>query len=334
MVDVWEVRDRALHHSTVNVTDAAAIAADLGTVVWVQATPEEMLQLGPALDLHPRAVEEIVQHAVSDNLALQRTKLERFPHSTLLYLYRSHLETDGTLHLIDSPVIVTREAMITVQRDDPLDGDALVARWDRNPQVLDYGVPALLWAVLDLVVDSHLDVLDGLSDSVDDMEGELFDADTTRDDDPRETQMRAFATRKALVQLRRASQPMREVVTGLMRYEESAPRPSVDAGMQPYYQDVYDHVLRVNDSVEGLRDLIATIYETRLALNDHSLNTVTRQLAAWAAIIAVPTAVTGFYGQNIPYPGFARPTGFWTSTIIWVGLSVVLYFAFRKRRWL
>ena len=127
---------------------------------------------------------------------------------------------------------------------------------------------------------------------------------------------------------------MREVVTGLMRYEDSAPRPSVDAGMQPYYQDVYDHVLRVNDSVEGLRDLIATIYETRLALNDHSLNTVTRQLAAWAAIIAVPTAVTGFYGQNIPYPGFARASGFWTSTLIWVGLSVVLYFAFRKRRWL
>jgi magnesium transporter len=334
VVDVWEVRDRALHHSSVDVADAAAIAADVGTVVWAQATPEEMVQLGPALNLHPRAVEEIVQHADSDNLALQRTKLERFPHSTLLYLYRSHLEADGTLHLIDSPVIVTREAMITVQRDEPLDKDALIARWDRNPQVLDYGVPALLWAVLDLVVDTHLDVLDGLSESVDDMEGELFDSDPRRDDDPRETQMRAFATRKALVQLRRAAQPMREVVTGLMRYEESAPRSSVDAGMQPYYQDVYDHVLRVNDSVEGLRDLIATIYETRLALNDHSLNTVTRQLAAWAAIIAVPTAVTGFYGQNIPYPGFARPSGFWTSTIIWVGLSVVLYFAFRKRKWL
>ena len=334
MVDVWEVRDRALHHSAVSVADATVIAADPDTVVWVQATPEEMAQLGPALDLHPRAVEEVLQHSVSDSLALQRTKLERFPYSTLLYLYRSTLDAAGTLHLVDTPVIVTREAMITVQRDAPLDVEGLIQRWDRNPQVLDYGVPALLWAVLDLVVDSHLDVLDGLSDSVDDMEGELFDADTTRDDDPRETQMRAFATRKALVQLRRAAQPMREVVTGLMRYEESAPRPSVDAGMQPYYQDVYDHVLRVNDSVEGLRDLIATIYETRLALNDHSLNTVTRQLAAWAAIIAVPTAVTGFYGQNIPYPGFAKPTGFWTSSIIWVGLSVVLYFAFRKRRWL
>ena len=59
-----------------------------------------------------------------------------------------------------------------------------------------------------------------------------------------------------------------------------------------------------------------------------------RSRPAWAAIIAVPTAVTGFYGQNIPYPGFARPLGFWTSTAIWVGLSFVLYVAFRKRRWL
>jgi magnesium transporter len=334
VVDVWEVRDRALHHSAVSVPDAAAIAADPGTVVWVQATPKEMSQLGPALDLHPRAVEEVMQHTATDNLAPQRSKLERFPHSTLLYLYRSDLIANGTIRLIDSPVIVTREAMITVQGDTPLNVEELIGLWERNPHLLDYGVPALLWAVLDLVVDSHLDVLDGLSDSVDDMEGQLFDSDDGRFDDPRETQMRAFATRKALVQLRRATQPMREVVNGLMRYEESAPRSSVDASMQPYYQDVYDHVLRVNDSIEGLRDLIATIYETRLALNDHSLNTVTRQLAAWAAIIAVPTAVTGFYGQNIPYPGFARPTGFWTSTIIWVGLSVVLYFAFRKRRWL
>ena len=334
MVDVWEVRGRALHYSSVAVEDGAAIAADPGTVVWVQATPEEMVQLGPALDLHPRAVEEVLQHAVTDNLALQRTKLERFPNSTLLYLYRSRLNTAGALHLIDTPVIVTPEAMITIAGETALPAEGLIQLWDRNPQVLDGGVAALLWAVLDLVVDSHLDVLDGLSISVDDMEGDLFDSNSEREDDQRETQLRAFSTGKALVQLRRAAQPMREVVTGLMRYEELSPGQSVGAGMQPYYQDIYDHVLRVNDSIEGLRDLITTIYETRLALNDHSLNTVTRQLAAWAAIIAVPTAVTGFYGQNIPYPGFARPSGFWTSTVIWVGLSVVLYFAFRKRKWL
>jgi len=334
VVDVWEVRDRALQHSVASVEEAARIASDPSSVVWVQATPDEMRELGPALDLHPREIEDVLQQTANASLAPQRTKLERFPHSHLLYLYRSELGSDGTLRLIDSPVIVTRESMISIQRDEPIEADSIIARLERNPILLEQGVPALLWGLLDLVVDSHLDALDALSDAVDDMEDELFDtAPTRRDAGPLETQMRAFATRKALVQLRRAVQPMREVVSGLMRHEEGD-RPNIDPEMQPYFQDVYDHVLRVNDSVEGLRDLITTIYETRLALNDHSLNTVTRQLAAWAAIIAVPTAVTGFYGQNIPYPGFARPVGFWASTIIWVGVSAILYVAFKRRRWL
>ena len=139
------------------------------------------------------------------------------------------------------------------------------------------------------------------------MEDVLFDERPSSRPDPREAQKRSFATRKALVRLRRVAQPMRELVVRSHAARGRATASTVNAAMQPYYQDVYDHVLRVNDTIEGLRDLITTIYETRLALNDHSLNTVTRQLAAWAAIIAVPTAVTGFYGQNIPYPGFAGP---------------------------
>jgi magnesium transporter len=333
VVDVWEVRNQQLTHSSTSVESAAEIAADPGTVVWLEVTPEEMRQLGPLLDLHPQAIDEVLVHAENDGVTPQRTKIDRFPHGNLLYLYRAEIEKSGSLRLIDSPVIITKESMISIQRKEPLDTEGLITRLERNPQILDEGVPALLWAVLDVVVDTYLDALDALSDSVDDMEDDLFTTSQVRDGDPIQSQMRSFTTRKSLVQLRRVAQPMREVVSGLMRHEEDG-RPSVSGYMQPYFQDVYDHVLRVNDTIEGLRDLITTIYETRLALNDHSLNTVTRQLAAWAAIIAVPTAVTGFYGQNIPYPGFARPTGFWTSTVIWVGVSVVLYFAFRKRRWL
>ena len=320
-------------HVTASVVDAACTASDPSSVVWLQATPDEMRELGPLMHLHPRAVEEVMSHTEAGGLAPQRTKIERFEHGTLLYLYRSQIASDGALRLIDSPVILTKESLVTVHQDEPLDTDAIVGRLERSPAILAEGVPALLWSLLDAVVDTHLDALDALSDAVDDMEDELFSTTPRRGADPLESQIRSFTTRKSLVQLRRVAQPMREVVSALMRYEEDG-RPRVSTMMQPYFQDVYDHVLRVNDTIEGLRDLITTIYETRLALNDHALNTVTRQLAAWAAIIAVPTAVTGFYGQNIPYPGFARPLGFWTSTVIWVGLSLLLYVAFRKRRWL
>ena len=316
-----------------NVAAAVELAADPKSVVWIQVTPDEMTHIGPLLDIHPRAVEEVINNTDSGGVGAHRTKLERFPRCVLLYLYRSVLGDDTVLALHESPVIITSESVIAVQHTNPLEMSDLVARWEQNPELLDQGIPALLYALLDLVVDSYLDTVDALSDAVDDMEDVLFDARPIAEVDPRETQKRSFATRKALVRLRRVAQPMRELVSGLMRHEEGQ-HATVNAAMQPYFQDVFDHVLRVNDTIEGLRDLITTIYETRLALNDHSLNTVTRQLAAWAAIIAVPTAVTGFYGQNIPYPGFAAHSGFWTSTIIWVGVSVLLYVMFRRRRWL
>lgn len=333
MVDVWEVSGRSLQQSIASVADASAIAANPNSVAWLQATPEEIHELGLAIDLHPHIVEDVLLHTRKSSPAAQRTKLQRFDDVHLLYLYRAVAQTDGALLLVDTPVIITPNCMITLRADSPIDPDTIVSRLEGNPRTLEQGMSALLWAMLDLVVDSHLDALDHISNAVDTMEDELFDGSLTAVSDPRETQMRSFATRKSLVELRRVAQPMREVVSGLMRRSEDG-QPEVSATMQPYYQDVHDHVLRVAEGVEGLRDLVTTIYETRLALNDHSLNTVTRQLAAWAAIIAVPTAVTGFYGQNIPYPGFAHVSGFWTSTLIWVGVSGVLYFAFRKRHWL
>ena len=84
----------------------------------------------------------------------------------------------------------------------------------------------------------------------------------------------------------------------------------------PYYQDVYDHVLRASEWTESLRDLVATILETNLTIQGNRLNVITKKVTSWAAIIAVPTAITGFYGQNVPYPGFAHHSGFITSSLL------------------
>jgi magnesium transporter len=108
----------------------------------------------------------------------------------------------------------------------------------------------------------------------------------------------------------------------------------IDEPMLPYYQDVYDHVLRATEWTESLRDLVTTILETHLTVRGNRLNVIMKQVTSWAAIIAVPTAVTGFYGQNVPYPGFGQPWGFWTSTLVTIGLSALLYVVFRRRDWL
>ena len=102
--------------------------------------------------------------------------------------------------------------------------------------------------------------------------------------------------------------PMREVVSGIMRREQD----SVHEPLYPYFQDLYDHVLRVVESTDALRDLVATIVETNLSLRDYRQNQIMKKVTSWAAIIAVPTLVTGFYGMNVPYPGFARHWGVYT----------------------
>jgi magnesium transporter len=120
------------------------------------------------------------------------------------------------------------------------------------------------------------------------------------------------------------------VVNTLMRRDLHV----IDEGMAPYFQDVYDHVLRATEWTESLRDLVTTILETNLTLQGNRLNTVMKKVTSWAAIIAVPTAVTGFYGQNVRFPGFGQWSGFVTSVVLMAGLSGGLYLIFRKRDWL
>lgn len=333
MADAWQVHGQGLTHHVVDIPAAAGLAHTSGSLTWLEVSPAEFADLGPLLNIHPQAIADALHEANGSSAIAQRTKVERFPQCELVYLFRAKLNEDADLTLTAAPLILLPNAVIAVAHEAPITQDELIPRWERNPQLLEHGASALLYGFLDLIVDSYLDSVDSLSDAVDRMEDDLFDDSVQRDVDPRAAQLRSFTTRKSLVRLRRVTQPMREVVSGTMRRAD-ADQPVVDPALLPYFQDVYDHVLRVNDTVEGLRDLITTIYETRLAINDHSLNTVTRQLAAWAAIIAVPTAVTGFYGQNIPYPGFAAHSGFWTSTGIWVGVSVLLYAMFKRRRWL
>lgn len=145
-------------------------------------------------------------------------------------------------------------------------------------------------------------------------------------------QRKTFQLRKDLVALRRAVLPMREVVTVIQHRRMDATSTAVE--LDPVYADLYDHVLRVSEWTESLRDMITTVFETNLSLQDARLNIVMKKLTGWAAIIAVPTAITGYYGQNLAYPGVNTVGGFVVSSALIVVLVVVLYLTFKKRDWL
>ena len=239
-----------------------------------------------------------MEDAVQDH---ERPKLDRYQTYLFLTAYGARLDTEsGELATSELAAFITPRALITVRKDDGLDIGAVVDRWDANPDLTKFGVGYLLYGLLDYVVDGHFDSVQSLDDAVETLEDQVF-ADVPQN---MTVQRRSFELRKSLVLLRRIVIPMREVANSLMRRDLHI----VNEDLMPYYQDVYDHVLRAAEWTDSLRDLVTSILETNLTIQGNRMNVITKKVTSWAAIIAVPTLVTGFYGMNVPYPGFSRQT--------------------------
>lgn len=300
-------------------------------LVWVdlcEPDPAHLDELATEIGLVPQAVE--------DALARQeRVKSIRYATHTFLTVYATQLavgERAGQgrapgLRVSRVSVFILPRGIVTVRQDRGFDIEEVVSRWDDNPDLLKYGVAALVHGLLDAVVDGHFEAVEVLDEAMEGLEDLLFDDRAASN----ELQRQTYRIRRDLVELRRVVLPMREVVSAVVRHRKDLNAPTE---LDPWYDDLYDHVLRASEWTESLRDMVTTIFETNLSLQDARLNTVMKKLTAWAAIIAVPTAVTGWFGQNVPYPGFAQPSGFVLSVVIIAGLALGLYISFKRRDWL
>jgi magnesium transporter len=296
---------------------------DPATTVWVDLCAPDRSDLAVVADelgLHALAVDDAVS-------SRQRPKLDRYETHEFLNVYAVRLDRgSGELALSELSAFITPSALVTVRKDASFDMGPVMAKWDAASDLCTFGVAFLLYGLLDEVVDGHFAAVEDLDEEIEGLEDLLFD-DRPRDKD---VQRRSFALRKSLVLLRRVVLPMREVLNTLLRRDLKI----VPGEMTPYFQDVYDHTLRASEWTESLRDLVTTIVETNLTLQGNRLNVITKKVTSWAAIIAVPTAITGWYGQNLPYPGFAATSGLVTSVALIVTISVALFFAFKKMDWL
>lgn len=306
------------------VSEVSDHLGDRDCLVWLDLcdpTPGDFELVGEEFGLHELAVEDALSRD-------QRPKVDRYATHLFLSAYSVVPDTAaGRLETSEVAVFVMRNAMITVRASDGDDMADVLARWDSSPDLVAHGVGFLLYALLDHIVDGHFAAVQQLDDGIEELEDVLFAEDRKRLD---VVHRRSFELRKNLVLLRRVALPMREVVNALMRRDLEV----VAEPLLPYYQDVYDHVLRATEWTESLRDLVTTVLETNLTIQGNRLNLIMKKVTSWAAIIAVPTAVTGFYGQNLPYPGFATYWGFVFSTVLIVVLSSALWVTFKHRDWL
>lgn len=298
-------------------------------LVWVdlcEPDHETLCGLADELNIDHWAVEDAVA-------AAERVKASVYAGYTFLTIYAVQVDADAVSHLDRTALSAHRisafvlpNALITVRLSPSFDIEQVIQRW-KDIGAQRFGVGALVHGLLDVVVDGHFEAVQALDDGLESLEGELFEGRRTGSNFLRRT----FQVRKDLVSFRRLALPMREVVNSLQHRRMNNNSP---AELDPLYADLYDHVLRVTEWTESLRDMVTTIFETNLSLQDARLNTVMKKLTGWAAIIAVPTAVTGFYGQNVPYPGFQTWTGFLASSSVILILVIGLYVMFKRKDWL
>ena len=291
--------------------------------LWIDLqnpTEAELQHIGDEFGLHELAVADAFK-------GRQRPKLDHYDTHLFINAYQTLFNRETyELDTAEISIFVTDKALITVRDDDKFDISKLEARWDESATLAKNGVAFLLWGLLDVIVDGYFEVVQQLDEEIENLEDLLF-AEARQD---LVIQKKSYELRKALVILRRNATPMREVLNPIVRRDVQV----IGNEMAAYFQDIYDHVMRVGDWTESLRDLVTTLLETNLTIQGNRMNLVMKKVTSWAAIIAVPTAITGFYGQNVPYPGFNAEWGFWVSTGAIVVISTGLYFAFKRRDWL
>ena len=305
------------------VAEVSELLVDPDAMVWVDfcgPSIEQLHELADELGLHELAVED----ALSSH---QRPKLDHYESHSFLSTHAVRVDHDH--HRLDETEVdafINSRWIITVRKSDSFSMEPVLKRWDRSGDLAKHGVSFLLYGLLDVVVDTYFETVEAFDDYYDEVSEGIFSEQPL---DPAQ-QRHWFKMRRALVRFHRLVVPMREVVSGLMRREQS----TVAEGLYPYFQDVYDHILRVSESSDSFRDLVSTIVETNLSLRDYRQNQVMKKVSSWAAIIAVPTLITGYYGMNVPYPGSGERWGVALSAALVVVMSSTLYMLFRKRDWL
>ncbi|MBT0567374.1 magnesium transporter CorA family protein [Williamsia sp. CHRR-6] len=318
-------------------------------MVWadlLDPTPDSLGQLANELGLSRWAIEDSLADA-------ERVKASTYSNHTFISVYAVGFDVSsgsrdpvswGGLRKQRISIFIRANVIVTVRLSDPIISatTGTVAQFGAGARVTDIealihrldelggyqlGVGMLLHGLLDVVVDSHFEAIGQLDEVLDSLEQQVFDTKTN----PRVLQRSTYTIRKDLVALRRVVLPMSDVVELLERHRDVLKAPEA---LRARYEDLYDHITRAAEWVDSMQEMVVTVFETNASLQDARLNEVMKRLTAFTAIIAVPTAITGFYGQNVPFPGSGATSGFVTSTVLLVSAMSLFYVLFRRNGWL
>src|SRR5689334_4153417 len=289
--------------------------------VWVALLEPDAgaLELMQAeFDLHPLAVED-ARHGH------QRPKIEEY--GDLLFVVVNTIEVVGEeLKIGELDIFVGRNYVLSVRQHTEQGFLGVRARTEREPELLRNGSGYVLYALIDAVVDRYFPVLDAVETELEAIEHQLFSAK-----DPRSNIESLYYVKQKLTTLKHATGPMLEYTGKLF----GGRVPQVCTGLGEYFRDVYDHLVRLNQSIDTSRDTVQTAIQVNLALVQISDNEVTKRLAAYAALVAIPTMIVGIYGMNFKHmPELEWTYGYPMVLGIMAVIDGYLFARFRKAGWL
>ncbi len=297
-----------------------AAAAGEGEFIWLglrDPTEDELNRAGKSFDLNPLAVED-ARHAH------QRPKMEDYDGSVFIVLRPARYDDEtesvefGEIHLF-----LARHYAIAVRRGDASELKGARQRVEQS-NLLEHGVGAVTWAVLDKVVDDYLPVVQGIDEDIQEVEQDIFarGADSTQ---------RIYFLKREVIEFHRAVSPLLPNLEAL----ERGAYPQIGDDLRRYFRDVADHARRIDEQVNSQRELLTSILEANLALLSVKQNEVVRAISAWAAIIAVPTFIASIWGMNFEYmPELDERWGYPLALAIMAVAAVALHRLFRRIQWL
>ena len=292
-----------------------------GTFAWiglVEPSEDELRTLQECYRLHPLAVEDALK-------AHQLPKVEVYGDQ-LFVIARTARMTGDTIAYGETAIFLGHHHVISVRHGSARAHTELRQHLEAAPVLLRHGVDYVLHAILDFIVDGYLPIIEAIEEAVLEMEQKTLSAFLTRPE-----VARIFRLRRELIRFQRVLEPMSEVCARLA----SRDLPCIDEEARPYFRDVLDHVRRVEARVGNLREVLTSVFEVSTLLEQQRQGDITRKLAAWAAILAVPTAIAGIYGMNFEHmPELTTRYGYFIVLGLIAALCLVLYSRFRRAGWL
>jgi magnesium transporter len=301
--------------------EAAAFCTDRGEFVWLglkEPSDGELRKVGDTFDLHELAVEDAAD-------SHERPKIEDYDGSLFLVLRTTRYDdAKEEVEFGEIDVFLGDGYVITVRHGEASELAPARRRLEERPELLKGGPPAVVWAIVDKVVDDYLPVVEGIDNDISEVETEIFSqgADATQ---------RIYFLKREVIEFHHAVAPLLAPLEGL----EYGARPQFPAELRKYFRDIHDHAQRVDEQVRGQRELLTSILEANLALLGVQQNQIVRAISAWVAILGVPTFLASVWGMNFDHmPELAESWGYPAALGLMLVAVIGLYTFFKRIEWL